>query len=705
MEKEVKQLGVSKSSSSSSSPYSRLSPSAIPFISNRCQTHQNWGFGLDGDFTSTGYDDCECFDDRIDPQYSFFEGSSKDSTFPASLTRDHQSLQTNPAAMSSSNGSSKVASYDRRYFQLSCLSSALKDSSSSNSDIFPNPVYGSSRISTTYPAPNTLSKNVDSNGDGADRNNEDYFNGKHSNRKEPYVLMNVKDNKFCQDEVLVDLCNGRKNTKPLGDVAMGPLAMENAWLQIPCSIAIDEVLVDECKGRKNAKPVGDVVTSPLVKKTELQITGASVLDDLSLRPHCSETKVHLETSSVMSDQNDSDVDSPCWRGLAATRSRFEDSGLRSSQLENEEVPGPEISQPKEACSSLNPWAPQFIPSIAKRSVGYCGSEIGGDNTASQQNVSDLAATLLLEEPRLEGSVTVLSSHSETGNMTRTFNTCEREKEYTRNRNSSSSSMLDSSLVCQPLLVDDHFIADGLLAPGPDGGGSVEGVKDSLLTDSNNALLCATAYEYSPASSEVVVPKDFTKEVHGASKLFPAPLQLDVQTAVNTMHNMSEILIRHCLNDLHSFNEHEYDIIKSTIDNLNFIIRSRDEQRAAPQPSHLRASNSQKVTTDVQKCSNVESQVIRENVMTASPERLYQDEHAKQRNYAPALIHKVLDSCHPSIIGGVRKDNELTQVIKESMVKPYLTKEETQPLALLYRDMWLEASAELRLTRPENVYPL
>lgn len=87
--------------------------------------------------------------------------------------------------------------------------------------------------------------------------------------------------------------------------------MEEARLQIPFSTVLDEVLIDECKGRKNTKPLADVVNDPLVKKTQLQIRGSSVLDDLSLRPRYSETNVHLETSSIMSDHNDSDVDSPC----------------------------------------------------------------------------------------------------------------------------------------------------------------------------------------------------------------------------------------------------------------------------------------------------------------------------------------------------------------------------------------------------------
>lgn len=69
------------------------------------------------------------------------------------------------------------------------------------------------------------------------------------------------------------------------------------------------------------------------------------LDDFKLESLIDESGVPVQTSSVMSDLNDSDVDSPCWKGTWFFRYAFRVPGPMSSGL-------PKIEG--EACGSLNP---------------------------------------------------------------------------------------------------------------------------------------------------------------------------------------------------------------------------------------------------------------------------------------------------------------------------------------------------------------
>ncbi|XP_057993965.1 uncharacterized protein LOC131174487 [Hevea brasiliensis] len=133
-----------------------------------------------------------------------------------------------------------------------------------------------------------------------------------------------------------------------------------------------KILIEKSMDRENGKPIiPEVMNSLIMSNSELQITNLIVPHDLTVKLHGAKEADPVEDSSNMLGINDSDLDSPCWKGtMAAYQSTFEDSGPVDSQC---------LKSRQEALSSLNPLAFQLFPSNNKQNMSSCGNGYGGDN--------------------------------------------------------------------------------------------------------------------------------------------------------------------------------------------------------------------------------------------------------------------------------------------------------------------------------------
>ncbi|XP_062029971.1 uncharacterized protein LOC133745828 isoform X2 [Rosa rugosa] len=134
----------------------------------------------------------------------------------------------------------------------------------------------------------------------------------------------------------------------------------------------DKSLSDKGNERKCGKPVSSEGSDPLLTdKSDPQITLEKFYDKSSSEHQDAEAAVSLSTKL---DGNDSDVDSPCWRGSLASRQTplGVSRSLSSHSIENVQ----------EASYSLNPLAPHFFPRPSKAIVNCYANEYDADDFSS-----------------------------------------------------------------------------------------------------------------------------------------------------------------------------------------------------------------------------------------------------------------------------------------------------------------------------------
>lgn len=358
----------------------------------------------------------------------------------------------------------------------------------------------------------------------------------------------------------------------------------------------DELLKDKGKDGENGKPViHEAEDTVHLTKPELQINSSSIAHNLTLKLHGAEEVDPVENSCKMFDKNDSDLDSPCWKGtMAANQSTFGVSGPDNAQ---------HLKIGREACSSLNPLAPGFFPRNDRQSANYYGNECHGDDyLSSPKNVSS-AVNLLCRGQRLENFTTAGSSSSELESIAGSH--CSHgiyvpEKEHALLNSSSNSSLLCLSCSVQPQVVEDCFTSNGRPPIGQNVRGFKKGIKDDVHNDSTSVSLFANEHVFNSSSCRVGVPSDFN-EIHGvATRGLSKPPRLDIQIVVNTMNELSKLLMQNC-NDLDSLNEHEHDIIKRVIDNLTVCIRNRVRKNTlVPESDHPYTSYHVRKSADIKK---------------------------------------------------------------------------------------------------------
>ncbi|XP_059443329.1 uncharacterized protein LOC132175400 isoform X3 [Corylus avellana] len=555
-----------------------------------------------------------------------------------------------------------VDSYKRSFSQIDSLSAEPTVSPSKNNSL-PALSYGSQGTCTTVsPLNPVLAVNSDFLGTNAlDKNenssvcNPEEFYGlngcKPCSLKKPHVLLNGKGKAVCLDQSLIGKGNERKSDKSISDDGIDPL---------------------------------------LVIKSELQ-------------PHAIKTGASVESSSKILDENDSDVDSPCWKGTQACRSPF---GVA------EPVCSINLEKESETRNSLNPLAPHFFPSNAKGSIDYHENECRRSDFSSFKTGESSAVYLSSRMLKNMDSTKVGSHPSELSNgigAQCSNGISEAKKEYAL-VNSRSSSLIKSSHVVQPSLVEDYFTSNGKRVIGanaegslkgienvvcsgltsvpflakehalsPTSGvarftdlsemhqdawtnaeGSLKGIKDVVHTGQTRVPVLAKE-QVSPSSSGVGLLSDLTETHQDVSKSLFTPPKIDVPKVINAMHDLTELIVQNCSNGLHSLNAYEHDIIQRIIHKLYVFSSNRVGQRISmPESTPTGTPYCPFKPTEHSKCSDVELRLAWTKTMAVPLEPDYQNYHEAQKSFYTVFTEKGLDSFSSCSDVWAEKGNDIIQ---------------------------------------------
>lgn len=340
----------------------------------------------------------------------------------------------------------------------------------------------------------------------------------------------------------------------------------------------DKSLVEKGKEIINGKSVSHISSDLLVmEKSELQVTSA---DDFNLENSCTMAGIGLKSSSIMLDENESDLDSPCWKGLQNSK-KFpsgDSESLNSHSLVNE----------SEAGSSLNPQAPQFFPSHAKGSGDYFKNNYVGDffssfaeGEFSNSNLSCKEKQLMdtykagPEPPGLSNAAGLKPPGLNNATGYRLFNgDHELGKESVMLKYTKSSSSLSSSQMAKPCLVDGVFTSKAMAVTEVNVEGFANGTKDTVHNRPVNMSVFAMGHIPNLSSSEVGALNDCSEILQFLSQSLSKCPKINIGIIVNVIHYLSELLVQNRSNDLDSLNEHEHEIIRHIINNLCMLIKHR-----------------------------------------------------------------------------------------------------------------------------------
>ncbi|KAJ6776604.1 hypothetical protein OIU74_000736 [Salix koriyanagi] len=629
--------------------------------------------------------------------------SSKFST-TSDLNTSSVLINYTPPSISWSSCDTNIASFGGSLSQQLDFH-AVKQNVHPSSDInsLPALVSEPSVSSTVYlPFNHVLSENLDSDGHGGVSKNN-FLGYAQASVKKPHAVVD-KSKEVFHNKVLMDIGKEGKMGKPVTHEVMELVPMAKSELQITCpSLPIDltlevdkskevfhdKVLTDKGKEGKLGQPVIHEVMKPEpMAKPEPQITCPGLLIDLTMESLGIKESDPIENSCKIINENDSDLDSPCWKGkLAAEQSSSEVSIPDNFQ---------HLKSEQEACSNLNPLAPHFFLSSDKQKVNYCGNEGDGNDYLSFQKTQSSVVSLFSREQRPQHSATAGSSSSEQSSITEAH--CysgmhDPYKEYELLTDSSNSSMHGSSCVVLPSVLEDYFTSSGQLLTEQCSGGVGKAIKDAVPNGATSVSLFASKHVLDSSSCREGVSTDLSETYGGETKPLCSPPRLDFQIVVKTMNELSELLMQNCTNDIDSLNEHEHDIIKRIIHNLALCIRhSVGEHTLMSESSHPRTSYCVRKSTRLNKCSNMELQTRTKAVMV-SHELGHQNKHERQMRSSTSFRERFLDSLNARN-EGFKKNKDITQVNEKALEGHYELDEEENPQVLFYKNLWLEAEAAL-----------
>ncbi|XP_062074009.1 uncharacterized protein LOC133778164 isoform X2 [Humulus lupulus] len=265
----------------------------------------------------------------------------------------------------------------------------------------------------------------------------------------------------------------------------------------------DKSLVEKSKEITNVKSISSKGSDPLVlEKSKLQFTSEDSPTDHVVMEQCG-TVAGMENSSKRFDDNESDLDSPCWKGLQdSKKSPFKASeSLNSHSLDNE----------LDAGSSLSPQVPQLLPELPGSS-NTTGSRHPELCIAPGSKTSALRNTAGSKPPGFNNVISYQYSNA--------IN--EPRKESSTLKISQSSSSLSSPQMVK--LVDRVFTSNEMVVAEVNVEGYADGTKAFVNNSTEDLSVLAMGLQnsrkYSFRASKLLSSQSLDKELVSCSSLNP-----------------------------------------------------------------------------------------------------------------------------------------------------------------------------------------
>ncbi|KAF7803285.1 uncharacterized protein G2W53_042396 [Senna tora] len=399
-------------------------------------------------------------------------------------------------------------------------------------------------------------------------------------------------------------------------------------------------------------------------------------NEVPLKSYGTGGDLSIKTSPKSLGDDDSDLDSPCWKGtMTFTQSCPEVLGSVYSQYLEKEA---------EKCNSLNPLAPLFIPSNAEGSICLGSKKVKDDFVSSKSSVP-LAINLLPEEDRQRKTVVPEV----------------RPTELKKGVDPKCSFVLNSTCMTQPVSTEDCSTMKRTIVTSVDGEGCSVATKDAMGRESTRGsfpTMCHSSTQ-SSSSSQADVVNDLFKTLQGVSKSLIDSPKLDVQIMVNAMHVLSELLVQTRANGLDSYKEHDNDTVQHIINNLNVFSTCYSGQMIPTLHStHTGSPNFIGRSSELPKYSKNGVEVGSIETFSISKKLHHQSDNRGQNRVSGVTADRGQYSLSSSSGMATENGNELVQVIRRNLGKIQDVEEKLHPQALLYKNLWLDAEAALCYVR-------
>ncbi|KAM1054961.1 hypothetical protein FF1_002234 [Malus domestica] len=379
-----------------------------------------------------------------------------------------------------------------------------------------------------------------------------------------------------------------------------------------------------------------------------------------------ETVNCFPSSSDNVDPNNPAVDSPCWKGVP---------GSRFSPFESSEEGVPEQLKKLEDYNGLHFPMPLMFPLKAAEDVS---SQKPIKNTVEYHDLGWLEKGVTLPLKRYSVENSAFGEHRLDDTAKTTYNS---ETSHGRGPQSYRNVLHKSGSGENSfgLFGHSHTMEQGC---GGEDGLATEIKKTTLTCGPDFKLNVSDTMEY----GSVHVPSHAVENIL-CSSVEDAPTKLSksdgedsmpkvgAQMLVDTMNNLSELLLSNCSYGLVQLKKNDIETIKAVINNLHICISKDGEKLSPTQEMPLFQQNTSQCNGEFTEHNKV---VNADRAPLAS---------------ASKIQDKVVGSVSVKSDKNMVQEDKMTQAIKKILSENFHA-EETYPQALLYKDLWLEAEAVL-----------
>ncbi|KAG2708671.1 hypothetical protein I3760_05G203200 [Carya illinoinensis] len=383
----------------------------------------------------------------------------------------------------------------------------------------------------------------------------------------------------------------------------------------------------------------------------------------------------VENSSESIDHYNPAVDSPCWKGVSVSCfSPFETSKTDSCQY----------FKKLESHNSSDFQVPQVFTLNIDDAVKV-SSQNPNEKTVyvekglrpAPKRPSD--ANLLSREPRSDGSVNTGPFHSKSS--------CGYVVQYSGEPGDDhallSMSTVDSELI-PSLTMHQNFEATIMIPEkkqSSDTCGSVADSGSSIGDPARNGLSNVPFHDTGYGLSSASLVEDACAKLTKLHEADSTP-NIDVQMLVSTMHNLSDLLLFHSLNDSLELKQGDRKAIKDVIFNLHRCILKDGEKMIPRQESPFLQRGTAQYLEELAK--HPKDQL--------DPKCLHDKKHLNIGS--GNKMEMISDSVSvKSDASRLEKDN-MTQAIMKVLNENFDYEEEMEPKCALFKNLWLEAEAEV-----------
>ncbi|PSS32932.1 Sickle tail protein [Actinidia chinensis var. chinensis] len=397
---------------------------------------------------------------------------------------------------------------------------------------------------------------------------------------------------------------------------------------------------------------------------EIQPPAINVPDGFTLALDMAKGFTSFENSSDISDSHNPAEDSPCWKG--APTSHFSPSKAA------EAITPQNVMKKLEECNSFYFQQTQISP--------HCADDTVKENSVHQENGYVELGSLLCPERVSSNADCPTGEHSSADSVKAGL-------DYLKSCSSNGvqfSNDIDKG--SKEYVMPNDSKSDSDLEPPP---------TKKLDLDKDDGTVPLHGVESTsclPCSAEIINKLGTLYATESTPKM-------NVQMLVDTIRNLSELLLFQCSNDASAVSRRDLEVLQHIINNLGVCVSKKNVSMTPTRESRFTQQFSS------HECQNLPDllkgftagrpSVTKES--GARPHGQLDDHsiHEERRNMISGKeVEKFPDFASPRDDADIVKDDNMVQALKEVLKKDFDGEEEMQAETLLYKNLWLEAEAAL-----------